>query len=263
MAQAPTPDEAKPARRRPRKPRAELPLISLLPNALTLGAICAGLTAIRMAAFGGISLAVALIILAAILDGVDGRVARALGSQSNIGAELDSLADFVNFGVAPAMVLYFWALKDAHELGWAAALIYALCCCLRLARFNVGMKGDTPPDKRFFTGVPSPAGALVALAPLFLSRVLPGHITLPAPFVAGWLVVSGGLMVSRLPTFSMKTTIYAEHAWAALVAVVAGVTLLTVYPWEMLLAFDVIYLVSIVWSVRTARRPEPPPTDAT
>lgn len=238
-----------------RKPRAELPLVQLLPNALTLGAICAGLTAIRMAAFGAFNQAVGLVILAAVLDGVDGRLARALGSESPIGAELDSLADFVNFGVTPAMILYFWALEPADEIGWAAVLVYALCCVLRLARFNVGAKSDTPADKRFFTGVPSPAGALLALGPLFLVRAL--HLTAPIPAqgAALWLVLSGALMVSRWPTFSLKTTIYAEHVRFVLIGVTAIVTMLAVYPWQTLLCFDVVYLFGLVLSWRASRRP--------
>lgn len=241
--------------RAPRKPRAELPLVQLLPNALTLGAICAGLTAIRLAAYGAFNQAVGLVILAAVLDGVDGRLARALGSESPIGAELDSLADFVNFGVTPAMILYFWALEPANDLGWAAALVYVLCCVLRLARFNVGIKSDVPPDKRFFTGVPSPAGALLALGPLFLVRAL--HLTTPLPpeGVALWLVIAGMLMVSRLPTFSLKTTIYAENARLVLIGVTALVTMLAAYPWQTLLAFDVVYLCGLVLSWKASRRP--------
>lgn len=240
-----------------RKPRAELPLIQLLPNALTLGAICAGLTAIRMAAFGAFNQAVGLVILAAVLDGVDGRLARALGSESLMGAELDSLADFVNFGVTPAMILYFWALQPADDIGWTAALIYALCCVLRLARFNVGIKSDAAGDKRFFTGVPSPAGALLALGPLFLVKALHLQVPLPPEPVALWLVFAGALMVSRWPTFSLKTTIYAEHARFVLLGAAAIVTMLAVYPWQMLLAFDIVYVAGLLLSWRASRKPKP------
>jgi len=240
--------------RPPRKPRKELPLVQLLPNALTLAAICAGLTAIRMAAYGAFSMAIALIVLAAVLDGVDGRLARALGSDSPIGAELDSLADAINFGVAPGFVLYFWALEPARELGWVAALIYALCCVLRLARFNVGIKGESPVDKRFFVGVPSPLGALLALAPMLLARALNLQVPLMPEPVAIWLILSGALMVSRLPTYSLKTTIYAEQAPLVLLVVTGALALLAVYPWHSLLAIDVIYLGSLILSWRTHRR---------
>lgn len=237
-----------------RKSRAELPLLQLLPNALTLGAICAGITAIRMAASGAIDHAVALLILAAVLDGVDGRLARAIGCASNIGAELDSLADFINFGVAPVMVLYFWALAGTHEIGWAASLVYALCCCLRLARFNVGIKSaDGGGDKRFFTGVPSPAGAMLAFAPLFLARALGLAEPLPAVMVALWLFFCGALMVSRLPTFSLKTTIYVDYARYVLLGVIAGVAMLAVFPWQTLLILDLAYLVGLVFSIRAGR----------
>lgn len=240
--------------RAPRKTRKELPLVQLLPNALTLAAICAGLTAIRMAAYGAFSMAIALIILAAVLDGVDGRLARALGSDSPMGAELDSLADAINFGVAPAFVLYFWALEPARELGWVAALIYALCCVLRLARFNVGIKAENATDKRFFVGVPSPLGALLALGPMFLARSLGMQLPLMPETVALWLILSGALMVSRLPSFSLKTTIYAEHAHLVLLGVTATLALLAVYPWQSLLVIDMIYLCSLVLAWRASRK---------
>jgi len=236
--------------------RSEVALIQLLPNALTLGAICAGVTAIRMAAFGGFDTAVALIILACVLDGVDGRMARALGSESPLGAELDSLADFVNFGVAPAMVLYFRALEAAPQIGWLAALAYAMCCVLRLARFNVGVKSDAGGDKRFFTGVPSPAGALLALAPLFVMHAFPALAPLPPIAVAIWLVLVGGLMISRIPTFSLKTTIYAEYTRLALVAITTAVAALAIYPWVTLVIFDLGYLVAILVAWRASRHPQ-------
>lgn len=235
--------------------RKELPLIHLFPNAITLGAICAGLTAIRLSAVGAVDLAVALIILACFLDGLDGRVARALGSESLIGAELDSLADFLNFGIAPALILYFWALQTAHEIGWIAVLAYALCCVLRLARFNVGMKADDGPDRRFFQGVPSPAGALLALAPVFLDRALPLLPSLPPVLIAGYLVLVGLLMVSNLPTFSLKSErIYADHAPYVLLTAAAGLAALAVYPWTTLALFDAGYLISLAFAFRASKK---------
>ncbi len=240
--------------------RKELPLIHLFPNALTLAAICAGLTAIRLSALGSVDLAVALIILACVLDGLDGRVARALGIESLIGAELDSLADFLNFGIAPALILYFWSLQSAPEIGWIAVLAYALCCVLRLARFNVGMKSDDGPDKRFFQGVPSPAGALLALAPFFLHRALPGFPTVPPVAIAGYLVLVGLLMVSNLPTFSLKSErIYVDHAPYVLLSAAAGLAALAVYPWTTLALFDAGYLMSLAFAYRASKKPTADP----
>jgi CDP-diacylglycerol---serine O-phosphatidyltransferase len=249
--------------RRPltRGTRPDLPLLHLLPNALTLGAICAGLTAIRLAAFADFDKAVALIVLACALDGIDGRLARALGSESHLGAELDSLADFLNFGVAPAIILYFWTLEPAGAVGWAAAMAYALCCVLRLARFNVGIKSDTAADKRFFTGVPSPFGALLALGPLFLAIGLPVLPPLPADVVAGWLVLVGLLMVSRLPTFSLKVRIRADHARYALAGIALAVASLAFFPWETLLAVDILYLASLALAWRARRMTRKPTED--
>lgn len=228
------------------KPRGrDIALIQLLPNAMTLGAICAGVTAMRMALTGRFDLAVACLMLAAILDGLDGRLARALRSESLLGAELDSLADIVNFGVAPAIILYFWTLGDASVLGWASALVYIICCALRLARFNVSSKSDVVSDRRFFTGVPAPAGALLALAPLVFAHAVPQVGVPPVWFTAAWLAIAAGLMVCHLPTFSMKIKIPTTFAKLALVILAAGIVALTAYPWQTLLLVDLIYLISI------------------
>jgi CDP-diacylglycerol---serine O-phosphatidyltransferase len=243
-------------RKPPKTSRKELLIIQLLPNAITLGAICLGLTAIRSAAFGSVSFAAALIVLAGILDGLDGRLARALGSESLLGAELDSLADFLNFGVAPAIIIYFWALQSAPDIGWAAVLVYALCCVMRLARFNVGIKSEAGNDPRFFEGVPSPAGALLALGPLFLSNAIPGLAPLPPVAVAVYLALVGGLMICRLPTFAVKSAkIYADHAPYVLLGAVGVLTALAVLPWITLALFDVAYLISLVFAFRASRKP--------
>jgi len=240
--------------RKPKRVRKELALIQLLPNALTLGAICAGLTAVRLAAIGSFQVAVALIILACVLDGLDGRLARALNSESLMGAELDSLADFLNFGVAPAIILYFWALLPTEDVGWAAALVYTLCCVLRLARFNVGMKSEDGNDKNFFQGVPSPAGALLVLGPLFLAHAVPKFPAIPPIAVAGYMALIGALMVSRLPSFSLKSTkIYADHAPYVLMAAAASLAALAVIPWITLTIFDALYLASLVFAFRASR----------
>lgn len=234
-----------------RPARRDIALIQLLPNAMTLGAICAGVTAMRMAFSGAFDTAVALLFLAALLDGLDGSVARALKSESLIGAELDSLADVVNFGVAPAIILYFWTLWQDPVTGWIAALVYIVCCALRLARFNVGAKDDTA-DRRFFTGVPSPAGALLALAPLFLTHAFPGAEH-PAWASAIWMVMCGFLMVSRLPTWSLKARIPQRFARTVLVFLAMSGALLITWPWVTLLGFDLLYLAAIPLAVRHSR----------
>jgi CDP-diacylglycerol---serine O-phosphatidyltransferase len=151
--------------------RKRLHLVQLIPNFMTVGALCAGLTAVRFAIEGRFGLAVALIIMAAIMDGLDGRLARLLKSESDMGAELDSLCDLVNFGVAPALIIYLWALQGMRAEGWIACLIYAVACLLRLARFNVGNR-QPDNDPNSFQGVPSPMGALLVLLPIFLSNAL-------------------------------------------------------------------------------------------
>ena len=179
----------------------------LIPNVLTLAALCSGLTGIRFALQGEFRLAVIAIIVAAIFDALDGRVARRLGVTSQFGAELDSLSDFLCFGVAPALVLYLASMKDGGSLGWVVTLMFPICSALRLARFNTGLLSDSPPPAwtgSYFTGVPAPAGALLALIPLLVSFEInaawPRH-----PLVVGAILVGvGGLMVSRLPTFSFK-----------------------------------------------------------
>jgi len=194
----------------------KLPLNRLVPNMLTLLALCSGLTGIRFAFQLRFEPAIIAILVAAALDTVDGRVARLLKSANRFGAELDSLADAVSFGVAPALILFLWSLRDAGDFGWCAALVFAVCCALRLARFNTML--DAPHDeshawtKAYFVGVPTPAGAGLALLPMILSFEFPEvlnidfnlHLNLPPRVLACWLLFVGALMVSRLPTFSMK-----------------------------------------------------------
>ncbi len=249
------------AERKPREPR-ELNLLQLLPNFLTVGAICAGLTAIRFAINGSFDMAVGLIILAAALDGIDGRLARLLRSESAIGAELDSLADFLNFGVAPALFLYLWALQEARSEGWVAVLVYAACCVLRLARFNVAAKKtDENVDKAYFTGVPAPAGALLVLLPYYIAKLTPEPSVAPGYVVAVQMLLVGLLMISRLPTPSLKTTTFAaENVKFVVVAFVAILAALLTYPWATLALAAGVYLVSLVWAWRQKRRIEQAPT---
>ncbi|MEZ5796590.1 MAG: CDP-diacylglycerol--serine O-phosphatidyltransferase [Paracoccaceae bacterium] len=223
----------------------QLHLIRLLPNLISILALCAGLTAIRFAFAGNISVAVFLIALSAALDGLDGRLARMLKSESAIGAELDSLCDFVNFGVVPGLVLYLWGLRTEINIGWIAVLIYAVCCMLRLARFNVGNRNADPAEKTAFIGVPSPAGALLALLPIYVSHVTTLH--LPALGVAVWMVAVGALMISRVRTPSLKkVTIAASLARFVLVGAAAVVASLITYPWATLLCLSLAYLGAIL-----------------
>lgn len=224
----------------------QLLLLRLLPNLLSILALCAGLTAIRFAILGAVSTAVLLIVLAAFLDGIDGRVARMLRSESEIGAELDSLCDFVNFGVVPALVLYIWGLRGEASLGWIAVLVYAVCCMLRLARFNVGSRSATPAEKTGFIGVPSPAGAILVMMPIYLGHVTESRVN--AVLIALWMVLVGALMISRFPTPSLKRVrIPSWTAPFALVGGVASVALILTYPWASLLVLSLVYTAVLLW----------------
>lgn len=236
-------------------PKPQLRLIQLLPNLMTIAAVCAGLTAIRFAVESHFEAAVKLVLLAGALDGLDGRVARLLKSESAVGAELDSLADFVNFGVAPALILYFWGLQDLRGPGWIAALIFAICCGLRLARFNVASRTELPQaEKSFFVGVPSPAGAFLALLPMYVAFAWRDPGLVPGAVVAVQLMAVGFLMISRLPTPSFRRiTIYRENMKFYLVGFSAIVALALTQFWIVLALVGVAYvalLVRILWSRR-------------
>lgn len=235
------------------EPRREITLLQFLPNAMTLGAIAAGVTALRMASSGYLDTAMFLILLAAVLDGLDGRVARVLGIESPIGAELDSLADLVNFGVAPAFILGVWVLMGVPVLGWVAAVFYVICCALRLARFNVGKKSGSAGDPRFFTGVPSPAGAMLALSPLLLANAFPS-MTPPGFAAAIWLILCGLLMISHLPSFSLKMRV--PRAWGkpGLLVLAAAFAALVFFPWQTLLGLNLAYLFSLPFAARLRRK---------
>src|ERR1700735_5029496 len=182
----PPPRHDGPRLRLPKRRFRRIPVRTLVPNVITLLALCAGLTAIRMAFEDRYVLALAAIVFAAILDGLDGRLARFLKGTSRFGAELDSLSDFVNFGVAPALILYFWDLHDLKSAGWIAAMVFAICGSLRLARFNVmSVDPDRPgPGCNFFVGVPAPAGAITVLLPIYVAL-----LGLPRSDVLNWLTL--------------------------------------------------------------------------
>jgi CDP-diacylglycerol---serine O-phosphatidyltransferase len=225
-----------------------IPVRMLVPNVITLLAICAGLTAIRLSTEGRMELAVAAIVFAAILDGIDGRVARLIKGQSKFGAELDSLADFVNFGVAPGLILYFWQLHDLNNGGWIAAMVFAISGGLRLARFNATMDDPNKPAfaANFFTGVPAPAGAITVLLPIYLAFL--GVPKPPAMLTALYTLLIAFLMVSRLPVFSGKTIrmrVPPEMVLPVFVGVIFFIALLIGYPWYILSVCTVLYLLSL------------------
>jgi CDP-diacylglycerol---serine O-phosphatidyltransferase len=225
-----------------------IPVRMLVPNFITLLAICAGLTAIRLSTEGRMDLAVYAIVFAAVLDGVDGRVARMIKGQSKFGAELDSLADFVNFGVAPGLILYFWQLHELNNGGWIAAMVFAISGGLRLARFNASIDDPDKPAfaANYFTGVPAPMGAILALLPIYLAFL--GIPKPPAVLTAVYTLVIGFLMVSRLPVFSgksVKMRVPPEMVLPVFVSVVFFIALLIGYPWHILSICSVLYLISL------------------
>ena len=240
----------------------------LIPNMLTITALCAGLTGIRQALLGHWELAVLAILIAAIFDALDGRIARLLDSSSKFGAELDSLSDFVSFGVAPAMIMFLWSTQEVKGFGWALTLAFSACMALRLARFNTKLdNADLPAwTSRFFTGVPAPAGAGLVLMPL-IAWLEYGADFLRAPaFVGLFLIGVAGLLVSRLPTFSFKR-VRVTQAWVlpTMIGVVAYASLLVSVPWATLFFTLLAYLGTLPVAYRTqrrlqAQRPAPTPS---
>jgi len=241
-----------------RGPLRGLSINRLIPNLLTLAALCAGLTALRFGLQKDYNLAVVAIIVAAIFDSLDGRVARRLGVTSRFGAELDSLSDFLCFGVAPAIVLYLASLHAGGALGWVVTLLFPICSALRLARFNTALVSDVPPPAwtgAFFTGVPAPAGALLALVPLLIGFEIeagwPRH-----PLVVGSvLLLVGGLMVSRLPTFSFKKgRVPRNYVLPGLLGAAVFMGLLATRPWIAMSLLGLVYVALIPFSVMAYRR---------
>lgn len=238
------------------KPQLRLPLNSLAPNILTTLALCAGLTSIRFSLQGRWQEAVAAIFVAGIFDMLDGRVARLLKGASRFGAELDSLSDFLSFGIAPAILLYLWGLSGYGHFGWAAVLVFAVCMALRLARFNTMI--DEPNkatwSMRFFMGVPAPAAAALALLPVIAGFELPA-LGLPAFFLMIWIITIAALMVSRWPTYSFKKLrVTRETVLPVMLGVGLLATLLVTEPWLTLLGLGFVYLASLPLSLRDWRR---------
>ena len=237
-----------------------IPLRVVLPNLVTLLALCMGLTSIRYAIDGKFETAVTAVMAAAVLDGLDGRLARAIKGTSRFGAELDSLSDFVDFGVAPALLLYLWSMHEIKGLGWFAVLVFAIAAALRLARFNVMIEDPTKPawHAQFFVGMPAPAGAVTVLLPLYLHLSvleLPATKTLAA-FNIIYVLTIAFLMASRIPHFSGKKVGRIPRDLVIPVLFGVGVTLLllAIFPMELLAVVSVAFLAAIPISVKHYNR---------
>jgi CDP-diacylglycerol--serine O-phosphatidyltransferase len=239
--------------------RNKIPLRMVVPNFFTVLSLCAGLTAIRMAVERRPDVAIALIVVAALLDGVDGRLARALKAQSKFGAELDSLADFVNFGVAPAVLVFVWGLGGLPQgFGWIVALVFALAMGLRLARFNSLIDVEKPKwQTNYFTGMPAPAGAIVVLLPLYLDGLGLFEVRAWPWLIAAYVLAMAALLVSTIPTFSGKLLgerISGDYVLPIFVAAAALVAMLLTYPYATLALTTVLYLAVIPLSYRRYER---------
>lgn len=237
----------------------EIPLRLIVPNLITVLAICAGLTGIRLAFENRYELAVAMVLVAAFLDGVDGRIARMMKATSKFGAQMDSLADIVNFGVAPALVLYVFLLDEARSFGWIAALVYTIAASLRLARFNVMDERGTKAawQSEYFVGVPAPAGAALVLLPVYLSFLGVEPSPLFAYGSAVYTALIAYLLVSRLPVWSGKSQtslIRRDLVLPAILAVVLYVALLMSFTWEVLSVTVLLYLLSLPLGARAWRK---------
>lgn len=242
-------------RRRERR----VPIRALIPNVITLMGLSAGLTSIRMAIDGRLELAIMLIVLAGALDGIDGRVARLLKAASKFGAELDSLADFVNFGVAPAILLFTWGLNDLKSFGWIAALAFSISAALRLARFNVSIEDPNKAQwlQKYFVGIPAPAGALLVMLPLYLYQSGLEFVRDVPALIAIYMVMMAGLMVSTLPSFSGKllgARIKFAYVMPLTVAGVLVAAILFTYPYITLSVICLLYLISLPFGVFAYRR---------
>ena len=238
-----------------RPPRKEVTLAQLLPNMLTVAAICAGVTAIRMGVQGDYVPAVQLLLIAGVLDGLDGRIARLLRSSSAMGAELDSLADFLNFGVAAPLVIYYWGLQDMRHAGWIAVLFFAVCSVMRLARFNVSAKEDEATggakggSGAYFVGLPAPAGALLAMLPMFVTFALPDIPHLPAWLVGVYMAGVGLLLISPVPVWSFKQTrISRENVKFFLLGFACVAAALVLFTWAALIVMCLAYVVVVIWA---------------
>ena len=229
----------------------------MIPNVLTLMALAAGLTALRLALQERWEPAVMAIVVAGILDGLDGRIARILKGASKFGAELDSLSDFLCFGVAPALILYLWSLQDSGRIGWWLVLLLCMCCALRLARFNTSVDDETQPawNRSFFIGVPSPAGAGLTLLPMVMWFQLDLPLLRHPAFVGVFVIATSYLLISRVRTFTFKRVRIGQR-WVLPAMVLIGLYLagLLSNPWLVLMLTEIAYIVSIPFSMRLYQR---------
>jgi len=245
----------------PRRFRRVIPIRALIPNAVTVLALCFGLTGVRFGIAGEWEKAVASIIVAGVLDGIDGRIARLLKGTSRFGAELDSLSDVTAFGVAPALIVYLWSLQTLPGIGWVFAMAHAVTCALRLARFNAGLGDEEAPVKRagFLTGIPAPVGAGLTLSPMFVSFWLaPAWLddpTIRAIVVASVVSIVAFLMASSLPTFSWSSA-RVRPEWRMPLLLLVGLFAAALFsaPWMTLSLLSLAYAVSVPLSLRSARR---------
>ena len=231
-----------------------LPLISLVPNLVTILGLCFGLTSIRFTFAEQYHLAAGLLILAALIDGLDGLLARRLNAASPFGAELDSLSDFVCFGVAPALLVYNFGLEGLAGMGWLAALFFAICCCLRLARFNVAAKDETSDSGKSFTGVPAPAGAMLGIFPvtLYLSDIFdPRDVQI---LIALWMLAVGGMMIGRFNTISLKAMkVSRDNAIYVLLGAAIIIGLMLTRIWTFHVGATFLYIGLLAWGVLRKR----------
>ena len=219
----------------------------LLPNILTLGGVCLGISSIKFSIDGNYALSVIFILFAAILDTLDGRIARLIKGTSEFGKELDSLTDFVSFGIAPVFILYFWELNNYGKLGWAITLIYSVCCVLRLARFNLTkVSSEETWKNNYFEGIPSPAGGLLILMPLIF-ELTELNINLNIKNITPYFtILIAFLLVSKIPTFSFKKISISPKATVFILLIIGTVFIgLLYYTFETLICFGIIYLFSI------------------
>ncbi|WP_240035721.1 CDP-alcohol phosphatidyltransferase family protein [Hwanghaeella grinnelliae] len=243
-------------RRTRRSPRLKgLSVHGLIPNAITVSATCAALTGVRFALEQRWEFAVGAILLAAMLDALDGRMARLLNATSDFGAQMDSLSDFVAFGVSPAMIMYFWSLNGLGGFGWVVALFFAVCAGLRLARFNSRIDSLPSYAYNYFQGVPAPAGAGLGMLPLIFFLAFPELGQLPAPVIAAWMVGGGLLMVSELPTYSFKRIKVPRRFLLPVMALVGlAVAGLAGQPWVTLFVVLAVYMATFPVSYRSYKR---------
>ena len=229
----------------------------MIPNILTMLALCAGLTSLRFGIEGKWEAAVASIIVAGVLDALDGRIARLIRGTSKFGAELDSLSDFLAFGIAPAVLLFLWTMKEAGPIGWVLVLLFAVCCALRLARFNTDMDSQNLPlwTKNFFTGVPAPAGGGLALLPIIISFQIENESIRNPQLVGILIVVISALMVSKIPTYSFKR-VRVPHKYVLLTMLFVGLIAAFAVgaPWLTITILLIAYIISLPLGYRSFKR---------